>query len=75
MAIKIIHAETATNFRMLQRFRYEAETASHLNHPNILRVHDFGIIDTGTAYLAMEYLEGPLDASQRSGNRKASIHW
>jgi DNA-binding NarL/FixJ family response regulator/tRNA A-37 threonylcarbamoyl transferase component Bud32 len=58
MAIKIIHAEMATDFRMLQRFRYEAEAASHLNHPNIVRVHDFGITDTGTPYLAMEYLEG-----------------
>ena len=58
MAIKIIHAEMATDFRMLQRFRYEAESASHLNHPNIVRVHDFGITDTGTPYLAMEYLEG-----------------
>jgi DNA-binding NarL/FixJ family response regulator/tRNA A-37 threonylcarbamoyl transferase component Bud32 len=58
MAIKIIHAEMATDFSMLQRFRYEAESASHLNHPNIVRVHDFGITDTGTPYLAMEYLEG-----------------
>jgi len=58
MAIKIIHAEMATDFRMLQRFRYEAESASHLNHPNIVRVHDFGITDTGVPYLAMEYLEG-----------------
>jgi serine/threonine-protein kinase len=58
MAVKIIHAEMATDFRMLQRFRYEAESASHLNHPNIVRVHDFGLTDTGTPYLAMEYLEG-----------------
>ena len=58
MAVKIIHAEHSTDFTMLQRFRGEAEVASQLNHPNIVKVHDFGITESGTPYLAMECLEG-----------------
>jgi serine/threonine protein kinase len=58
VAIKIIHGEHSTDFTMLKRFRGEAEIASRLNHPNIVQVYDFGVVDSGTPYLVMEYLEG-----------------
>jgi DNA-binding NarL/FixJ family response regulator len=58
VAIKIIHGEHSTDFTMLQRFRREAEISSRLNHPNIVQVYDFGIVDSGTPYLVMEFLEG-----------------
>jgi DNA-binding NarL/FixJ family response regulator len=58
VAIKIIHGEHSTDFTMLQRFRGEAEISSKLNHPNIVQVYDFGVIDSGKPYLVMEFLEG-----------------
>jgi DNA-binding NarL/FixJ family response regulator/tRNA A-37 threonylcarbamoyl transferase component Bud32 len=58
VAVKIIHSELSTDFTMLQRFRGEAEVASKLDHPNIVKVHDFGLAETGTPYLVMELLEG-----------------
>ncbi len=40
------------------RFRQEAEVTSRLGHPNIINVHDFDTLASGTTYLVMEYLEG-----------------
>lgn len=41
------------------RFRREAETAAQLHHPNIVAAYEYGEdADTGTAFIAMEYIEG-----------------
>src|SRR5438876_2502552 len=41
-----------------QRFIREAQAAGILNHPSIVTVHDIGQDDTGTSFIAMEYVEG-----------------
>jgi serine/threonine-protein kinase len=41
-----------------ERFLYEAKLASTLNHPNIVFVSDFGVLDDGRSYIVMEYLQG-----------------
>ena len=52
-----------------QRFLNEARIAAQLSHPGIVTVHDFGRdADTGTLYIALEYLEGEtLDVIARRG--------
>jgi serine/threonine-protein kinase len=40
-----------------ERFLLEAKSAGRLNHPNIVTIYDVGE-KNGTAYLAMEYLNG-----------------
>ncbi len=40
------------------RFRREAEIASELHHPNIVKVHDFNHMDDGSPYIVMEFLDG-----------------
>ena len=40
-------------------FFNEARAANLVQHPAIVRVFDYGTTSTGTAYLAMEFLEGP----------------
>ncbi len=42
----------------VERFRREGVSASRLNHPNAVRVLDFGISEQGIAYLVMELLQG-----------------
>ena len=41
-----------------QRFIREAQAAGILNHPSIVTVHDIGTDESGTSFIAMEYVEG-----------------
>lgn len=41
------------------RFRLEAQTLAGLDHPNIVTLHDFGELDDGRCFLAMEFVDGP----------------
>ena len=52
----ILRGELATEGDQA-RFRVEAEAAAHLEHPNIVAVHDAGACD-GQAYFSMRYVEG-----------------
>jgi serine/threonine protein kinase len=40
------------------RFAVEAKAASRLNHPNIVTIYNYGEMEDGTLFLAMEYIEG-----------------
>jgi serine/threonine protein kinase len=44
--------------RSMDRFKAEGLSAFKVNHPNAVRVLDFGISMESVAYLVMEYLEG-----------------
>jgi serine/threonine-protein kinase len=57
VAVKTMHPEITGATDYVRRFKREAHAASLLNHPNAVRVLDFGS-DAGTLYLVMEYLEG-----------------
>ena len=56
VALKILTPAMATPER-LRRFEQEARSASALNHPNILTIHDVGR-DGDIAYFAMEWVDG-----------------
>ena len=43
--------------RLYKRFRVEARTLARLDHPNIVRIFDFGEYE-GSPYLVMEYISG-----------------
>ncbi|WP_165248237.1 serine/threonine-protein kinase [Paludisphaera soli] len=57
VALKRIAAGTDASPAQLARFRVEAEAAARLRHPNIVPIHDVGVIDEAPFY-AMELLEG-----------------
>lgn len=58
VAIKVLHREVEQHAESVARFRREAEAASRLSHPNTVNVFDFGRTDSGSLYLAMEYVDG-----------------
>ncbi len=57
VAVKVLPGELAGDPDRLRRFEQEAQSASALNHPHILVVHDFGQQD-GRPYLVTELLAG-----------------
>jgi serine/threonine-protein kinase len=58
VAIKVLNSELAQDPNSVKRFQQEAQAASHLSHPNIIVVHDFGLTEDQIPYIVMEYLEG-----------------
>ena len=47
-----------TNQVTILRFQNEARTASKLNHPNLIRAVDFGLIDGTRPFLVMDFVHG-----------------
>ena len=58
VAVKILHERYARHEEAVQRFLREAKAASHISHPNIVDVTDFGVLPEGGVYFVMEFLEG-----------------
>ncbi|MBX7206757.1 MAG: protein kinase [Verrucomicrobiaceae bacterium] len=58
VAIKILHRSHGQDYRYAERFRLEAQAMAQLNHPNIVSVHDFGLIGADYLFLVMEFVEG-----------------
>ena len=57
VAIKVLPEALASDHERLRRFEKEARSASALNHPNIVTIHDIGSSD-GISFIAMELVEG-----------------
>ncbi len=58
VAVKILRAEQNTNPLSVARFEREVRATVELNHPNTIRVFDYGTTEDGLWYYAMELLEG-----------------
>lgn len=57
VAVKVLRPEIAVDPERIERFEREARSASALNHPNIVTIHDVGVA-RGTSYIAMEWVDG-----------------
>ena len=57
VALKIMHAELASDQDFVRRFVAEAKSVARLSHPNVVTVYDQGA-DGRTLYLAMEHVPG-----------------
>lgn len=57
VALKVIRPQLVTQPTFVEMFIDEARICAQLNHPNIVRVEEFGVLD-GVHCLVMEYLDG-----------------
>jgi serine/threonine-protein kinase len=59
VAVKTLQKNLISDQKLVKRFYLEARAASQLDHPNIVRIFDFGIDDaTKVPFITMEYLDG-----------------
>jgi serine/threonine protein kinase len=58
VAIKLMPLSKRADERALLRFQREAKAASRLDHPNLVRVLEFGVYDKTTPYMVMDLVEG-----------------
>lgn len=80
-AIKVLHAQLSQNSEFRARFLNEARAVNLIQHPGLVEVYEFGLLDDGAAYIVMEFLQGEaLDARiarspQGLGHVALSIAW
>ena len=66
--IKMLHPELLRDPSVAPRFEVEARAASQLNHPHIITIYNYGAMEDGALYLAMEYCHGViLEQAMRQG--------
>ena len=58
VAIKVMTSSAAADPESVARFRREAIAASSLSSKHVVRVLDFGELESGLPYLVMEHLDG-----------------
>ncbi len=58
VTVKILSPALAVDESIVKRFSDEARTVSHISHPNILNVTDFGTDAEGAVYIVSEESEG-----------------
>lgn len=57
-AIKVLHPDLSQNPQFRTRFLNEARAVNLIKHPGLVEIFEFGLLDDGTAYIIMEFLEG-----------------
>lgn len=58
VAIKTLLPELSRDPVVVSRFNRECSVVAGLEHPNTVRVYDFGTTEDGSLYIAMEYVAG-----------------
>jgi len=58
VALKLIVEESSRSAEARQKFRAEARAVARLDHPGLVKIHDFGVSADGRCYCAMELLAG-----------------
>ena len=73
VALKLLHTDVGQVEEAARRFEREAQSASRLNHPNIVSVTDFGRNHTGELFLVMEYVAGVSLAAELAREGRLSV--
>ncbi len=57
LALKVLNTRSASDVTV-RRFQHEARAAFGIDHPNLIAVHDFGLLDDKIPFLVMDYVKG-----------------
>lgn len=57
-AIKLLRKELSSDKQIEHRFLNEARAASRVDHSGIVKIHEFGRLPDGSAFIIMEFLRG-----------------
>src|SRR3984885_13565323 len=58
IALKMLNSQMQGDQTWVQRFYNEAKACSRLQHPNTIRMFDFGQTQDGRLFMTMEFLDG-----------------
>jgi len=58
IAVKVLHRDMMLNPEVVARFEREAVAGGRIDHPHVASAIDFGRLDSGVFYLALEFVEG-----------------
>jgi serine/threonine-protein kinase len=68
LALKVVvWGDHEDSDNLVKRINTEYAVLSKLDHPNIIKVYDFGIISSDSCFIAMEYIDG-VPLSERISN-------
>ncbi len=73
VALKVIKIGLDTQ-EVIRRFESERQTLALMDHPNIARVLDAGVTETGKPYFVMEYVDGPSLTTYADSNQLTVRH-
>jgi serine/threonine protein kinase len=73
VAVKVMSPTLVADPQMVSRFHNEARAASSLNHPNCVRVYDYGETPDGRPYIVMELLQGQELAALLARDRQPPV--
>jgi serine/threonine protein kinase len=71
VAIKVINPEMA-NAEVMARFKLETRILAALEHPNIARLMDAGVMDDGRPFIIMEHVDG-ISITQYADRSRLSV--
>ncbi len=64
VALKIFSPKAKDRDLFIERLKREGKLMAQLKHPNVLAIHDAAVMEDGTPYLVLEYINGE-DLQQR----------
>lgn len=73
IALKVLHAALIDNRDATVRLMREADTSWSIQHPNVVRIHDVGVLPDERPYLSMELLEGESLYEHLQRERRMSV--
>jgi serine/threonine protein kinase len=71
VAVKVMQRQERAD--LVERFEREAQLMSRVQHPNVVRVLDYGLLEDGAPCLVMEILEG--ESLETRLVRRVSLPW